>query len=54
MMWADLQEAFVLLYGPFIQDILLPVFVAAGIVLAIVFPLSRFWEPTEKINLRVK
>lgn len=50
-MWADLQQAFYITLAPYVQDILLPVFIGLGIVLALVHPLSRFWRPTEKISL---
>jgi hypothetical protein len=50
-MWTDLQEAFFIVLGPFIQNILLPVFIAAGVLLALLMPLARFWEPTQKIEL---
>ncbi len=51
MMWNDLQEAFFILLGPFIQNILLPVFIAAGVLLALFMPLVRFWQPTEKVRV---
>lgn len=34
-MWSDLQEAFYVLFAPFIASLLLPLFVAAGIGLAV-------------------
>lgn len=50
-MWADVQETFFILLAPYIQNVLLPVFVAAGVILAFAMPLSRFWEPTQKVEL---
>ncbi|NJN95681.1 MAG: hypothetical protein HC875_17000 [Anaerolineales bacterium] len=50
-MWNDLQQTFFITLGPFIQNILLPVFIAAGVLLALLMPLARFWKPTEKIKL---
>lgn len=50
-MWIDLQEAFYILFGEYLQNLLLPVFVASGVLLAIVNPLSRFWQPTDTIKL---
>lgn len=50
-MWADVQEAFYILLAQYLTDVLLPVFVAAGVILAFIMPLSRFWEPTQKIEL---
>lgn len=49
MYWQDLQETFILTLGPYILGLLLPLFGAAGIFLAILMALSRFWRPLEKI-----
>ncbi len=38
-MWNDMQEAFLLLLGPFVQNILFPLFLAGAIVISIVMPL---------------
>ena len=50
-MWPDLQQTFFIVLAPLLQNIIFPVFVAAGVLLAILMPLSRFWEPTQKIEL---
>ena len=50
-MWADVQETFLIVLGPFINDILLPVFVAAGVIIAILTPFSRFWRPYLKVDI---
>jgi len=46
-MWADLQETFYVTLGPFIGDLLLPVFIAAGLLLAMLMSTARFWRPRE-------
>lgn len=51
MLWADLQEAFYLLLGPYIVGLLLPLFVSAGIVLAVVMAGARWWRPLEKVAI---
>jgi len=48
-MWPDLQETFYLLLGPFILSLLLPVFLVAGILLAALMSLSKFWRPLERV-----
>lgn len=49
MLWSDLQEAFYLLLGPYIVGLLLPVFVAAGLLLSVLMATSKFWRPLERI-----
>lgn len=48
-MWPDLQETFYLLLGPFILSLLLPVFLVAGILLAALMAVSKFWRPLERV-----
>lgn len=50
-MWLDLQESFYILLAEYLQTILLPIFVAGGVTLALVYPLSRFWQPLDKVQL---
>lgn len=50
-MWIDLQQAFYLVFAEFLQSVVMPVFIASGVLLALINPLSRFWRPTEKISL---
>lgn len=40
-MWVDLQQTFLIVLGPFIQNILLPVFLAAVVAVAIILPVVR-------------
>lgn len=40
-MWIDLQQAFLIVLGPFIQNLLLPVFLAAAVAAAIIIPVIR-------------
>ena len=46
-MWADLQQAFYITFAPFIASILLPVFMAAGLLLAMLMATARYWRPKE-------
>lgn len=50
-LWPDLQETFYLLFGPYIAGLLLPVFIAAGLMLAILMSFSRLWRPVQKVEL---
>lgn len=52
-LWPDLQETFYLLLGPFIASLLLPVFMGAGLVLAILMSFSRFWRPKEVLEVKI-
>ncbi len=52
-LWPDLQETFFLLLGPFIAALLLPVFIGSGLLLAILMSFSRFWRPTEKLEVKM-
>lgn len=52
-MWADLQEAFYILFGPFIASILLPVFIAAGLLMAMLMATARFWRPKDHIEVTI-
>lgn len=47
--WPDLQETFYLLLGPYIVGLLLPLFGATSIVLAVLMAVSRYWRPLERI-----
>lgn len=49
-LWPDLQETFYLLLGPYIAGLLLPAFIAAGLLLAILMSFSRFWRPREQVD----
>jgi 4-amino-4-deoxy-L-arabinose transferase-like glycosyltransferase len=50
-LWLDLQETFYILFGPYIAGILLPVFIAGGLVLAILMSFSRYWRKPEKVEI---
>ena len=50
-MWADLQETFYIVLGPFVADLLLPGLVAAGIILSVVMALSRWWRPALPVRI---
>ena len=52
-LWPDLQETFFLLLGPFIAALLLPVFIGSGLLLAVLMSFSRFWRPTEKLEVKM-
>ena len=47
----DLQQAFYILYGAYIAYLLLPVFIAAGLLLAALMTLARYWRPVEKVEI---
>lgn len=49
--WADLQETFFLLLGPYITGLLLPVFGGAGVLLAVVMAAARWWKPLPKVAI---
>lgn len=49
MLWADLQEAFYLLLGPYIVGLLLPIFGATCIVLAVLMAAAKYWRPLERV-----
>lgn len=49
-LWPDLQQTFYLLMGPYIAYLLLPVFIASGLLLAILMSFSRFWKPRPKVD----
>jgi hypothetical protein len=53
-LWADLQETFYITMGPFLGYLLLPAFVAAGMLLAILMSVSRFWRPMPKVQAVIK
>jgi len=44
VLWQDLQEIFYLTIGPFVVYLLLPVFTAAGVILAGFMGFSRLWR----------
>lgn len=44
MLWADLQEAFYIVMGPFVAYLLLPTFVGSGFVLASLMIVSNRWK----------
>jgi len=48
-MWADLQETFYLCLGPLIVGLILPLFISAGIILAILMAISWLWRPLEQV-----
>ena len=52
-LWPDLQEVFYLLLGPFIASLLLPVFIGAGLLLAVLMSFSRFWRPKEFLEVKI-
>lgn len=43
-MFSDLQEAFLITLGPFLQEVLLPLIVAGGLVLGLLAPLIRIYK----------
>jgi hypothetical protein len=49
--WPDIQETFYLLLGPYIASILLPVFIAAGLLIAGLMSISGYWRPPEKVEV---
>lgn len=51
VLWADLQETFYICLGPFVGYLLLPVFIAAGLFLAVLMTTARFWRPNETIEV---
>jgi len=51
MLIDDLQEAFYLVFGPFIISVILPIFTANAIVLAGLMAVDRFWRPLEHIRI---
>ena len=53
-MWADLQQVFYIVLGQYIAELLLPLFVAAGLILAIVMSFSRFWRPEQRVRAIIK
>ena len=52
-LWLDLQEGFYILFGPFLASIVLPLFVGAGLVVAVLMATARYWRPKETINVFV-
>lgn len=50
-MWTDLQETFYIIAAPFIANLLLPVFISAGLLLAILMSVQRFWRPQERVEI---
>ena len=51
MLWADLQEVFYILLGDFIARLLLPVFIAAGLLLSILMSIAKFWRPPMQVEI---
>ena len=51
MLWADLQEVFYILLGDFIARLLLPVFIAAGLLLSILMSIAKFWRPAQPVEI---
>lgn len=49
-MWTDLQETFYLIFAPFIVGLILPLFVAAGVILAVLMSVERFWRPIARVK----
>jgi hypothetical protein len=49
--WQDFQEAFYILFGPYLAGLLLPVFIAAGLLLAMLMSVAKFWRPIEKVEV---
>lgn len=51
-MWVDLQQAFYILLGPMVVEMILPLFVAAGIILALLLAVGRYWRAPVTIEMR--
>ena len=49
MLWADIQEAFYIIFAPFVVGVILPLFVAAGVLVAVLMVAQRFWRPLQRI-----
>lgn len=47
----DIQQVFYIIVGPYLSGILLPVFIAAGMLLAMLMSVSKFWRPVEKVEI---
>lgn len=52
-MWADMQEAFYITFSPFIASILLPLFIAGGLLLAMLMATARFWRPKDQMEVTI-
>lgn len=50
MLWSDIQETFYIIFGPFIVGVVLPLYIAAGVILAVAMAAQRFWRPLERIK----
>lgn len=47
-MWADLQETFYLVLGPCILGLILPLFAAGGILIALLMATAWAWRPLDR------
>jgi len=52
-LWSDLNEAFYVVYGPFLVYVILPVFLGAGLVYAGVMLTSRFWRKKPHVEATI-
>ena len=49
MLWSDIQEAFYIIFSPFIVGVVLPLYIAAGVILAVLMAAQRFWRPLSRV-----
>lgn len=50
MMEQDIQQVFYIVVAPYLAGLLFPVFIAAGLMLAMLMSVSKFWRPVEKVE----
>ncbi|MEM7347477.1 MAG: hypothetical protein AAF485_24825 [Chloroflexota bacterium] len=52
MLWSDIQDTFVILTSDLVVNIILPFKAAAGVLIAILTMSSRWWKPSQRIEIK--
>ena len=51
MPWDDLQQIFYILVADYVQYILLPLFLAGSLLVAMLMTVAKYWQPAKKVKI---